>query len=99
MSVIMELSIFPLGGGESVSPYVARAARIIEESGLNYTIESMGTSVEGEWDQVVDVLDKCFKELARDNHRLYLTVKADYRKERQDGLRRKVESVKEKLGQ
>jgi uncharacterized protein (TIGR00106 family) len=98
MSVIMELSIFPLGSEESVSPYVARAAKIIDQSGLDYTIESMGTSIEGEWDQVLEVLDKCFKELSRDNHRIYLTVKADYRKDRRDGLKRKVESVREKMG-
>ena len=47
MSVIVELSIFPMDKGVSVSPYVARAIRIIENSGLSYELNPMGTSIEG----------------------------------------------------
>ncbi len=34
MSVIINFSIFPLDKGESLSNYVARAIKIIDESGL-----------------------------------------------------------------
>ena len=35
MSVIVEFSIFPIDKGESLSPYVARALKIIQDSGLS----------------------------------------------------------------
>ncbi|MFP4533448.1 MAG: MTH1187 family thiamine-binding protein [Desulfobacterales bacterium] len=97
MSVIIELSIFPLDKGVSVSPYVARVVKIIEGSGLSYTLNPMGTCIEGEWPEVLQVVDQCFKELQNDCDRIYLTMKADYRKDRSDGLTGKVKSVKSQM--
>ena len=93
MSVILELSIFPMDKGVSVSPYVSRVVKIIKDSGLPYATNSMGTCIEGAWDEVHALVDRCFKELEQDCDRIYLMVKADYRKDRIDGMRKKVESV------
>jgi hypothetical protein len=38
MSVIIEFSIFPMDKGESLSPYVARALKMIQDSGLPYEL-------------------------------------------------------------
>ena len=97
MSVIVELSIFPMDKGVSVSPYVARAAKIIENSGLSYEINPMGTCIEGQWPEVFKVVDQCFKDLQDDCDRIYLTMKADYRKDRTNGLNSKMASVKSQL--
>ncbi len=97
MSVIIEISIFPTDKGTSVSPYVARVLNIIQDSGLPYLLTPMGTCIEGEWSAVMAVVDKCFQELKTDCNRVYLSLKADYRKGRTDGLHRKVASVKAKL--
>ena len=93
MSVIIELSIFPTDKGESVSEHVARAVNIIEDSGLSYQVNPMGTCIEGAWPEVLKVVDKCFTTLQQDCHRIYATIKVDYRKSRSDGLKGKVESV------
>jgi len=42
------------------------------------------------------LVDQCFKALEQDCDRIYLTLKADYRKGRVDGMRKKVASVNEK---
>ena len=97
MSVIVEFSIFPMDKGESLSPYVARALNKIEESGLPYELNPMGTCVEGEWNEVMAVVDQCFQELQKDCNRINLSLKADYRKGPAGRLKGKVESVKEKL--
>ncbi|MCF8026305.1 MAG: thiamine-binding protein, partial [Desulfobacteraceae bacterium] len=47
-----------------------------------------------EWSAVFKVVDQCFKELQNDCDRIYLTMKADYRKDRSNGLNSKVASVK-----
>ena len=97
MSVIIELSIFPTDKGVSVSPYVARALGIITESGLRYELNPMGTCIEGEWDAVMAVVDRCFKALETDCDRIYLTLKADFRKGPPDRMAQKVKSVESKI--
>jgi uncharacterized protein (TIGR00106 family) len=97
MSVIVEFSIFPLDKGESLSRYVARAIKIIKDSGLPYELNPMGTCVEGEWNEVMALVDQCFQELHKDSGRVYLALKADYRKGPSGRLKSKVASVREKL--
>ncbi len=80
MSVVAEFTIFPIGKGEGVSGQVKKAVKIIGESGLPYKIGPMGTSMEGEWKEIMDVIGRCFEELKRKNDRLYMVINADYRK-------------------
>ena len=97
MSVLIDFSIFPVGKGESVSPYVAQMLKIIKESGLSYKLGPMGTSIEGDWHEVMAVVSLCFEELREDCHRIYLSIKADYRKGVSGRIEGKVRSVEEKL--
>ncbi|MBI5520575.1 MAG: MTH1187 family thiamine-binding protein [Desulfovibrio sp.] len=97
MSVIVELSLFPMDKGQSVGAFVARAVGVIRESGLAHQLTPMGTCIEGEWDEVLAVVDKCFKAVAADSDRVYLTVKADWRRGREDGLAAKTARVEREL--
>lgn len=97
MSVIVEFSIFPMDKGESLSPYVARAINMIQDSGLPYELNPMGTCVEGEWSDVMALVDRCFQAMQKDSDRINLSLKADYRKGPCGRLKSKVASVKEKL--
>ena len=96
--VLLEFSITPMGVGESVSQYVARAVDIIDKSGLKYQLHAMGTIVEGELDQVLDVLKRCVEALAKDCDRISVAAKLDYRKGTSSRLDEKVASVEKKLG-
>lgn len=97
MSVIVELSLFPMDKGCSVSHFVARAVSLIRQSGLAHQLTPMGTCIEGEWDEVMAVVDACFKALAADSDRVYLTLKADWRRGRAGGLAGKTASVEARL--
>src|SRR5210317_404689 len=97
MSLLINFSIFPLDKGESVSQYVVRAVKIIKDSGLPYKLGAMGTSIEGEWDEVMDVVTRCFEELKQDCSRVYMNITGDYRKIDPDRIVSKVESVESKL--
>jgi len=99
MSVIVELALFPLDQGQSVGAYVARAVGIIRASGLRCQLTPMGTCIEGEWDEVMAVVGQCFQALAADSDRVYLTLKADWRRGRVDGLQAKTESVERALAE
>ena len=97
MSLLINFSIFPLDKGESVSQYVARAVKIIKNSGLPYKLSSMGTGIEGEWDEVMEVVTRCFEELKKDCNRVYMGITGDYRKTGSDRIAAKVKSVESKL--
>jgi len=96
--VLLEFSIAPLEQGASVSSYVARSLAIIEASRLDYRLHAMGTIVEGELDQVLEVLKKCFDALAVDCDRITCSAKLDYRRGYAGRLDAKVVSVEDKLG-
>jgi len=42
MSVLVEFSMFPTDKGESVSAYVSRIIKMIDESGVPYKLTPMG---------------------------------------------------------
>lgn len=96
--VLLEFSMFPLDKGESLSRYVARSLDIIDQSGLDYRCHSMGTVIEGEFDQVMDVVKRCFQTMAADCDRVECSIKLDYRKGHTGRLESKIVSVEEKLG-
>ena len=97
MSIILEFSIFPIGKGDSVSSEVTKAVSIIKDSDLEYLIGPMGTCIEGELEEVFDVIKKCIKEIIKENTRVYWTIKGDYRAGTQNRLQKKVDSVIQRL--
>jgi uncharacterized protein (TIGR00106 family) len=97
MSVLIHFSIFPTDKGTSVSPYVAKSLRIIRESGLPHKLGPMSTAVEGEWEEVMAVVEKCFTELREDCSRIYMTLQMDYREGAVNRIEGKIKSVEEKL--
>lgn len=96
--VLMEFSMYPLDKGSSLSPYVTRSMDIIDQSGLEYRMNPMGTVLEGEWDEVFDVLRRCFDRMAEDCDRIAVAIKVDYRKGTRGRLEAKIQSVEKKLG-
>ena len=96
--VLLEFSMSPLGKGESVSPYVSRSLEIVAASGLDYRLHAMGTVVEGPWDEVFDVVRRCFEAMRADCDRITCSIKVDYRKGASGRLESKVASVEQKLG-
>jgi uncharacterized protein (TIGR00106 family) len=96
--MLAEFSSFPVGSGASLSKYVARSLRIIEESGLSYRINPMGTVLEGEWDDIFKVIKQCHHAILEDTERVVTSIKIDDRKGVTDALSRKIKSVEKKVG-
>ncbi len=96
--VLLEFSMSPLGQGESVGKYVARSLDIIDKSGVNYRLNTMGTVLEGDWDEVFSVVKRCFEEMRRDCNRVTAIVKVDYRRGRKGRLTSKVAAIEKTLG-
>jgi uncharacterized protein (TIGR00106 family) len=93
---LMEFSIIPLDKGVSLSKYVARALTIVEESGLEYRLNPMGTVVEGRWEDLLNLLTRCFKDIEKDSERVNIQAKFDHRKGVSAAITAKIESVQVK---
>lgn len=96
--ILAEFSMFPLDKGESVSRYVARSLEIIDASGLPYKLGAMGTTIEGEWDEVMGIIKKCYEKMRSDCHRVECSIKIDAREGACGRITKKIESVEQKVG-
>jgi uncharacterized protein (TIGR00106 family) len=96
--MLAEFSIFPIGDGVSLSKYVARSLKLIDESGLSYRINPMGTVVEGEWDEVMALIKSCHHAILEDTQRVTCSIKIDDRKGKMNALDTKIKSVESKVG-
>ena len=100
-AVIVAFSISPSGGDETggVSEAVAEAVRVVRASGLPHETNAMFTNVEGEWDEVMDVVKRAVEAVAARAPRVSLVLKADIRPGRTGQLAAKVARVEELLGE
>jgi uncharacterized protein (TIGR00106 family) len=96
--VLLDFSMTPLGKGASVSPYVARCLEVVAASGLDYRLHAMGTTLEGELDEVLAVVRRCFETLETDCERISCSIKIDYRKGPGGRLQNKVQKVEALMG-
>jgi len=97
MSTLVAFSVTPLGAGESVGELVADAVRIVRESGLASETNAMFTNIEGEWDEVMDVIKRCVEAVAARAPRVSVVIKVDHRPGATGAMRKKVEVVEERL--
>jgi uncharacterized protein YqgV (UPF0045/DUF77 family) len=80
--MLVAFSVAPSGTGRldgSVHDAVAAAVRIARESGLPNRTTSMFTELEGEWDEVFDVVRRATEAVAEYGSRVSLVLKADIR--------------------
>ena len=98
MKVIVDLCIIPLGVGVSLSRYVAACERVLADAGLQVQLHANGTNVEGEWDAVFGAIKRCHEVLHEMGApRIFTTLHAGTRTDREQTMQDKIESVEEKL--
>jgi uncharacterized protein (TIGR00106 family) len=98
MYVILSFTLVPINAGMSLSKYVAETERILEKSGLTYKLHANGTNVEGDWDEVMDVIKKCqisVHEMGAE--RIFTTIQLGTRTDKDQTMDDKIRSVKEKI--
>ncbi len=54
--MLASFSVVPVGGGTELKEQVAEVLRVIDESGLPYRLNAMSTEIEGDWDEVMQVV-------------------------------------------
>lgn len=94
--MLFEFSITPLGGDSHLSARIAEALKIVDASGLRYELTPMGTCVEGEWDDVVEVIRLCHDRVRGLSPHVFTTIRIEDEEGQKDKLTRNVASVEEK---
>lgn len=102
--MIVAFSVAPSGGRagsepDSVHEAVAAAVRIVRESGLPNRTSSMFTEIEGEWDEVMDVVRRATEAVGAYGTRVSLVLKADIRPGRVGEIDGKVARLEAALGE
>jgi uncharacterized protein (TIGR00106 family) len=95
--MLAAFSISPLGTGDSVSASVADAVRLVRDSGLPNETNAMFTNVEGEWDEVMDLIKACVMKVGESAPRVSVVIKIDHRPGVDDALHAKVAAVEARL--
>lgn len=79
MNTLIAVAIAPCGTGDELSAEVAEVVRVIRESGLPSRTTSMFTEIEGDWDEVMQVVKDATFVLAEKGIRTEVVLKADVR--------------------
>ncbi len=97
--MIVAFSVTPIGTGRHVGDAVADAVRVVRDSGLPHRTDAMFTSLEGEWDEVMDVVKRAVAAVQTHADRVSVVLKADLNEGITDGLTTKVETVNRLLSE
>ncbi|WP_028280508.1 thiamine-binding protein [Arthrobacter sp. H5] len=95
--MLVAFSVAPSGSEKdntgSVHDAVAEAVKIVRDSGLPNHTSSMFTEIEGEWDEVMNVIKRATDAVAKHGSRVSLVIKADIRPGHSGELTGKVERL------
>ncbi len=91
--------ITPLGtGSPSLSAYVAKVHKVLEEAGIKYQLTPMSTIVEGDVDEILSVARKMHEVLFNEGvQRVVTSIRIDDRRDKKLTMEGKVKAVIEKL--
>ncbi len=100
-SVLLEFSMFPTSGdcrdGSSVSKQVSKIIDVIDKSGIPYQLTPMGTIIEASsMREALDMIELAYEQL-EGCERVYSSLKFDIRKNSENRLKTKIQSVQNVL--
>jgi uncharacterized protein YqgV (UPF0045/DUF77 family) len=98
--MLVAFSVAPSGGSDgsdSVHDAVAAAVAVVRESGLPNRTDSMFTTIEGDWDEVFDVIRRATEAVGAYGSRVSLVLKADIRPGHTGEMSGKVERLERAL--
>lgn len=96
--MIASFSVVPVGTGEELKEKIAQLIPIIEDSGLDYVMGAMQTTVEGDGEKVMEVIMKCHRHMKTTAPRVLTHIAIDDREGAEGRLRGKVRDVEDVIG-
>ncbi len=96
--MVAEFSIVPIGEGEELAGLVAGLVDLIDRSGLPYQLTAMGTIVEGDWEDVLDLIKRCHDKMKASADRILTSITIDDRAAARGRIQGKIADVERILG-
>ena len=93
--MLAELRVTPVGSGTSFARLVADLVPLLAESPLQYQVHAMGTTLEGELDAILTLVQRCHEEVRKHVHRVLLELSVDDRTNAEGELVRGLHHVRE----
>jgi len=95
LTVIAEITTYPIGKGISLSSYVKKAIEVLEESGYTYHLGPMATSVEAEtMEELLTLFGKMHNAIADAGcQRISTAIRIDDRRDKEREMLDKVRAV------
>ena len=95
--MLVAFSVAPSGGSadDSVHDAVAAAVKVVRDSGLPNRTDAMFTTIEGEWDEVFDVVRRATEAVGAFGSRVSLVLKADKLARAYDDLEARIAALAE----
>ena len=93
--LLAQLSVYPIGEGVSLGPFVKKSVKVIEDSGYTYQVGGLSTAVEvPDLESLFELLTKMRQvQLDEGAKRILIELKVDDRRDKAATLKSKVESV------
>jgi uncharacterized protein (TIGR00106 family) len=96
--MLASFAVVPMGTQDGVKKLVAEVLSIVDGSGLPYKLGAMHTTIEGDAEQVMDVIMRCHRRMLELAPRVLTSITIDDRKGATGRMEGKVKDVEELLG-
>jgi len=96
--MLASFSVVPMDVPGGVKHLIAEALKIVDSSGLPYELGPMHTTLEGEPEQVMEVIMRCHRRILELAPRVLTSITLDDRRGATGRLQGKVRDVEEILG-
>lgn len=91
--MLAHFTVVPLDCGESVGELVAKMIELIDKSGLQYQVTSMGTIIEGDSADVFALIQDCHNWMRKHSRRVSTHIAVDDREGATGRLKGKVQRI------
>ncbi|MDP4200527.1 MAG: MTH1187 family thiamine-binding protein [Bacteroidota bacterium] len=96
--MLVDYTLVPLGSGTHLSSHISKIVDIIDASGLPYRLTPSGTCIEGEWDDIMNVLRDCQDEARKRSSHIMSFIQIEDEVGEHSKLTRNIASIEESLG-
>ena len=97
--MLAHVTITPVGTGEETKELIAKTLRIIKDSELDYQLTSMGTIIEGDWEEIMVITKKCHDAVKIFAERVSTSIVIDDRKDLTNRLKNNALEIEYALGE
>lgn len=95
--MVASFTIVPIGVGEELKTFIAQLMPIIEDSGLDFKLGAMQTTIEGDEQPVMNVIMACHRRMKEIAPRVLTSISIDDRTGATGRLKGKVKDVESVL--